>query len=223
MKIYLVVALLLFAGWSKVQPTDYFIDLAAISESTDDELATVPFGERVGAVPPRSLPFVAEEAVPPIVPFELDALTFDRSDYNLGDEFTFEVTLRYVGSGDFKFPISGKKHLFRQNMPGLRQATTSIEFEDAQLKHQVVYIRPLYGSDEVSGSLLTLTANQTIRIRAEGRWRLSAGTPPPSWASSVRPFAVLQVRYAPVSYLSKRSPTTASVNAIELRTGGHAF
>lgn len=212
MKPHLAVAFVLFAGWTNLQPTDYFLDLAAMQESTEEELAAVPIGERVGAVPPRPLPFVVEDAPPPFVPFELDALTFDRSDYRLADPFTYEVTLRYVGSAELKFPISGKKHLFRQNMSGLRQATTSIEFEDAEWKHQIVYIRPLYGSDEVAGSLLTLTANQTIRIRAEGRWRLSAANPPPpTWAGSVFPFAALQVRYTPVGYRGSRSGTTSTI------------
>ena len=215
MKTTLAFAFVLLLGWAEGQnpPADHLIDLTMTSESTDEEMQTVAVSDRVGAIPPAPTFVVTHGSGSLVVPFELRTLTFDRSDYVLGDPFTYGVTLRYLGSAPFTFPIERKKHLFRHNMAGLREVTLAVEFDDADWKHQIVSIDALYGSSEVPGSLLTLTANQTIQVRGRGRWRLQPGTvsPSPTWSGEVTPFADLELLYSPTRYRSARSAPAASI------------
>ena len=214
MKLAMTVLFVLSAGWMNFQTADYFIDLSTLEGSTDEEILTVPIADRVGATPRVPVPLMVHGSDNvPVVPFELIGLSFDRSDYNLGDPFTYEVTLRYLGSAEFKFPIAWKKHLFRDGMSGLRYATVSLEIEDSFWKHHVFRLTPLYGSDEVPGSLLTVTANPTIRLRDEGRWQMKLGSPPapPMWTGHVMPFAVLQLEHNHVSYRPGRSAPTVAI------------
>lgn len=206
----ILLALVLVASWISIQspPADYSIDLTALNESTEEEMLTVPIAERV--ITPPAHAFVVGTPTPE-VPFELSSLSFDRSDYNLGDEFTYELTLRHLGSGDFTFPNSRQRHLFRQAMSGLRKVSVSVEIDDPSLRHQTIDVQALYGSEDIQGSLITLAANQTVRLRGQGRWRLSAVDPPlsQSWSGNVMPFAGLDVYYTPQGYRRGKSAAVA--------------
>lgn len=188
---------------------DFAIDLTSSMTSTDDEYLAVPTSERVGT---PLQPAINPHAPPPPVPFEITSVTFDSGAYLLGDELTYEFTLRYTGVTDITFPVSSQVHLFRNSMIGLRKANITLQYEDALLKNQITDVEALYGSDDVAGSLFLLRNGQSVRVRARGKW-IARGLPQSltSWSRSLQPYVSLQLYYAPTPYGETRSSSGPTI------------
>jgi hypothetical protein len=63
-------------------------------------------------------------------------------------------------------------HLFRRSMPSFRTAMIRVSSELPSLTEEMQFAELLHGSDDVAGSLVPITANDSVAIHAAGKWRL---------------------------------------------------
>lgn len=176
------------------QGSPHTIDLISAVRSTDEEFDAIPENEDR----PDTRPVVgrvADAPAPPVIPFVISAVNFDRPDYEMGDDFIVEVHLTYAGSQPITFPQSSQTHFFRRSMPGFRTATLSVAFHDPVLGRQVQVAERLYGATEVFGSLITLAPNDTVVVRTKAYWRLlvQVDTSAAVWPIQVTPSAMFNL------------------------------
>jgi hypothetical protein len=212
LKHLLVVGLALGGVIAQASP-DYSVDLVTSPRSTEVQYEAVSEIERVRVEPARPW---ALHSPPPVLPFELAGVTFDRTDYRLGDGFVYECTLRYTGTTPFTFPVSSEVHRFRRTMDGLRMASLAIRFEDALLGRQTPDIETLYGSPEVPGSLITFAPNQTLKVRASGIWRLQEAQTMPQggWSRQILPAVALRMQFTLEQYQETRSESVPTIQLV---------
>lgn len=189
---------------------DYTIDLTLPSRTGGEAVASVPEEDPVTLrVPPRR-----RSDRPPMVPFEITGLLFDRSAYKLGEALEYEVLVRYTGSIPIDFPSSPNHSQFRRSHPGLRAAVVSLGFEDAVLKRQRIPPQTLYGSPQVQGSLLRVRTGETIRLRIPSKWILLPDDPPVpalGWTRSIALFCELSLYFTSEPYLPRRSGLSSEI------------
>lgn len=174
---YLAAAVLL-ASCAEARASEHFvIDVLASVPSTDAEWALVPEDDRLM---PRQGGWGCSDCAPtPTQPFKIRSLVFDRGAYDIGDEFTYEVTFEYTGTGEFALPSSVAGHRFRRNAPGAKVATIDIVILDDVVGLNVVSVVLLYGAEDAASSLIRLRPADTVTIRATGQWRSGERTRQP--------------------------------------------
>lgn len=182
------------------QVPDYVVDLVASTERTP--LDAVPESDQLRFPRPDKTPNLPhEDRDKPVLAISL--LTLGRSAYEVGDEFTYEVVVKNISGRSINLPTSPDAGRFRRGMPGARLAALSLNFSDAVLGKQTVGLNFLYGSEAVSGSLVTMQPGETMLIRATGHWYLISGIMPgikpgmDSWRRELQLRALLHVHYTP--------------------------
>ena len=153
----------------------FTIDLVVAPRSTDEQYLAVPAAERADRLSPLGV--ISDQTAAIIAPLFEVAVSFDRSSYNLGEEFFYEATLRYIGQPPISFPISAEIHHFRKSMPSLRVGTLAVSFAHPDTGHQIQIVDNLFGAETVPGSLITLTFNQVVRVRGKGIWQIRLQNP----------------------------------------------
>lgn len=179
---------LVFALFTSFQSPAHVLNLIGAPRSSDEQYLSVPDSDRPDALPVVAI--TSHSPGPAPAPFQLSGLELDRGSYSMSDDFSFEVTLRYVGTETILFPMSVETHLFRKSMPSLHTAALAVLFTHPVLGRQIQIAERLYGSDSVSGSLISLSPNESIRIQGKGTWGLRLQVP---FAESIWPITVTPV------------------------------
>jgi hypothetical protein len=207
MKITILTAALL--GALQAASPDYVIDLVN-RETTAQRADSLPFSEL--ALPPPPRPW-NELNRPPTAPFAITGLSLDRTSYSLGDRFTYEVVLKYLGAETIWFPTSPERASFRKSHASLRITSLVIGVEDEFFGQRRTDFQMLYGSHEVSGTLVLLHKDQTMKVSVPAKWVLHAPIPIATgpWSRTLTPFCELNVHFQAQSYLPARSSGNPSL------------
>jgi hypothetical protein len=163
--------MLLLAGGA-FAAQDYVIDLVTAASSTSAEIDAVPESERLN-MPQGLPPTFSHETVPKAEPlFTITSASVDRTTYAIGEDVIYLLTIEYVGTTPFDFPVSAQEHLFRKSMADAKVAAVALELDDLQLGTQVIDVRLVMGAPGVPNSLVTLQPHDTVTIRAPANWYL---------------------------------------------------
>jgi hypothetical protein len=154
-----------------VQGPTYLLDLTDPVRSTDAEYESVPTYDRATAFPLS--PVVPPGVELPLPPLEVTNFVLDKTSYFVGESYLSEFKVRNVGIEPVKFPIDTRMHPYRRSMPDLRRVRMRLEFKHPVMLAQSQFVEDLYGADSVHGSLVTLAHDQTILVRASGKWQVS--------------------------------------------------
>jgi len=151
----------------------------------------------------------------------LTLLSVDRTDFVYGDYFTFEVLIENTATKVVILPWSPNAGEFMQPVrripDGFLNGMVSVHVESATGEPVLLSLldsQPLYGSNEVPGSLLRLEPGRTARVRAPTQW--SAPMPQGREAILRQLAGTVRLR-ARFSLDIDNFPLAQSTNTIEVR------
>jgi hypothetical protein len=106
--------------------------------------------------------------------FTITSASVDRTTYAIGEDVMYSLSIEYVGTTPFDFPVSAQEHLFRKSMADTKVAAVALTLDDPQLGSQVIGTRLVMGAPSVLNSLVTLQPHDTVTIRVPATWYLTA-------------------------------------------------
>jgi hypothetical protein len=200
------------AGTLSVQQAEHEINLVGAVRSSDADMMQVPASEWLIA---KGNPPAPTGGVRPQSPLSVTLLSLDRTSYVLGDQVTYEISIRNVSDGSVKVPLSSTEHQFRRSMPGAVRATFGLTFTDDLLGGQIVGHQSTVGSDAVQGSLLSLSPGESVRVMARESvfLPLAPRTSTREWIRVV----YVRARVAVVPMQGVVLPPSVSLNAISVQ------
>jgi len=170
MKVIIVVgALVLSVGDLTAQGTraDYYLDVPGQTQTSTPE----------GWFSPAPTGFASTTHQKYLTSLKLTLLSVDVLDFVYGDYFVYEVLIENTGNSSVALPWSPNTGAFAQTIQrtpaGYRFGSVSVHVEsagDEKTHLALLDAQPLYGSEEVPGSLLVLAPGRTARIRAPSQW-----------------------------------------------------
>ena len=160
------------------------LDLVESRRSTDEQMATVESDERFNVS--SFIPPISPHNVAPLLPVAITLVAVNATAYRPFDEVNYEVVLRNTGKMAVQVPVSTEHHLFRRSMARLAVASIGLLFTDDLLGIQHFASESLYGAPSIKGSLIVLSANESMSVRIRGPLTVfpPSGTPR-SWLRPV--------------------------------------
>ena len=157
----------------------------------------------------------------PASPLKLTLVSVDRTDFVYGEEFIYEVLIENTGREPITLPWSPDLGAFVQPAPripaGYLRGSVYLQVESASGQPAVLALldlQPLYGSDEVPRSRLSLAPGRTALLRVPAQW--SATMPEGRAGILKQPDGAVQVR-AVFSVHIDNFPLTRSTNTLPMR------
>ena len=150
------------------QSHEYSVDLPATFGAP--AAGSVPIAQRAG---PPGLLVEPHGAQHPAIPFTVTLQSFDAPQYYNADTFKYLVKLVYTGSGPMKFPVFTDRSFFVRDSRDVRKATVGLRIQNTDLDPDCVVMLPTaYGSDAVTGSVITVQPGDSIIVRTMGLWNI---------------------------------------------------
>jgi hypothetical protein len=109
----------------------------------------------------------------------------DRSQYQIGDPFVYELLVTNKGHAAVAFPTSTRDGDFKPTPPHVVGALVGLMFDDSVFGQQVLGTHALYGAPSVPNTIVVLAPGETLEIRATGTWYLQSQfrqSPSPEWS-----------------------------------------
>jgi len=112
-------------------------------------------------------------------------LKLDKDRYVVGEEFIYEISVRNISGEEIRIPWdtdgdkinNGNESYSYEDLPaGFIEVYTGIKYPNHIKKDDYTYVGPspgivaLYGSDAYTSSIKTLKPEESVMIRATGRW-----------------------------------------------------
>jgi hypothetical protein len=101
--------------------------------------------------------------------------SFDAPQYHNADTFMFIVKLVYTGTVPIEFPVVTDRSFFVRDAPDVRKATISLQPQGPDVTAgSIVPLPTAYGSQSVTGSLITVQPGDSIIVRTKGLWNIAS-------------------------------------------------
>ncbi len=167
------------------------LDLTLEQSKSDEQILAQNGGEfpsidRAMTISSSNTPFVR-------LPIEIRGIVFDKSEYQIGGAFTYTIALTNTGPSPVDFPWSPELNTMDKRNPdralGRTVATIWVRLV-VDDQEDYVSVGTAYGSQAHPGTVRTIPAGATVRIRGLGRWQPIEGKIDLEHLQSAKPWRI---------------------------------